>query len=158
MTSLFISPHRKTKASKATKILIHLVTAMFLLNFTFLINNIVAKLKSSVGCKIIAALMHYFMLATFTWFAVQAFHLCLQMHMGGKIVIRRYILKVSMTSWSEYTSLFHGHDICNSVVSWLTFLSPFPVLPSIVGIVLLSIGKYGEQVIHTDDPEGNAAM
>ncbi|XP_051264813.1 adhesion G-protein coupled receptor G2 isoform X2 [Dicentrarchus labrax] len=122
---------RKTKASKATRILINLVLAMFLLNFSFLVNNPVAKLKSSVGCKIMAALMHYFMLATFTWFAAQAFHLCLQLYMGGKIGIRRYILKVSITSW---------------------------VLPSIVGIILLIIGKYGEQVIETNDSEEKVSM
>ncbi|XP_031178232.2 adhesion G-protein coupled receptor G2-like [Sander lucioperca] len=122
---------RKTKASNATRILIHLVSAMCLLNFTFLINNFVANMKNSVGCKIMAALMHYFMLATFTWFAVQAFHLCLQIYTGGQIVIRRYILKVSIVSW---------------------------VLPSVVVIVLLILGKYGEQVIHTNDSEQTAAM
>ncbi|TMS12474.1 Adhesion G-protein coupled receptor G4 [Larimichthys crocea] len=61
----------KNKASLSTKMLINLVVAMFLLNFTFLINNFVASLKNSVGCKIMAAVMHYFMLATFTWFSVQ---------------------------------------------------------------------------------------
>ncbi|XP_028460215.1 adhesion G-protein coupled receptor G2 [Perca flavescens] len=122
---------RRTKASNATRILIHLVSAMFLLNFTFLINNVVANLNSSVGCKIMAALMHYFMLATFTWFAVQAFHLCLQIYTGGQIVIHRYILKVSIVSW---------------------------LLPSVVGIVLLILGKYGEQVIHTSDSQQTVAM
>ncbi|GLD49684.1 adhesion G-protein coupled receptor G2-like isoform X3 [Lates japonicus] len=122
---------RKTKATKTTRILIHLVSAMLLLNFTFLINNFVAKLKSSVGCKIMAALMHYFMLATFTWFAAQAFHICLQLYTGGQIAVHRYILKVSITSW---------------------------LTPSVVGIVLLIIGKYGEQIIYTDDPADNVAM
>ncbi|XP_039637368.1 adhesion G-protein coupled receptor G6-like [Perca fluviatilis] len=122
---------RRTKASNATRILIHLVSAMFLLNFTFLINNVVANLNSSVACKIMAALMHYSMLATFTWFAVQAFHLCLQIYTGGQIVISRYILKVSIVSW---------------------------VLPSVVVIVLLILGKYGEQVIHTSDSEKTVAM
>ena len=75
---------------------------MFLLNFTFLINNYVAKTKNSMGCKIIAALMHYFMLATFSWFAVQGLHLCLQLYSMGRIVVQNYILKVSVTSWSEY--------------------------------------------------------
>lgn len=104
MTCQFIFPHRKKKASKSTRILIHLVLAMFLLNLTFLINNYVAKLKSSVGCKIMAAVMHYSMLATFNWFAVQALHLCLQLYTGGQILIHRYILKVSIASWGEYTS------------------------------------------------------
>ncbi|XP_056219343.1 adhesion G protein-coupled receptor G3-like isoform X2 [Seriola aureovittata] len=122
---------RKTKATKATRILIHLVLAMFFLNFTFLINNFVAKVRNTVGCRIMAALMHYFMLATFTWFAAQAFHICLQLYGGGKIDIHHYILKVSITSW---------------------------VIPSIVGIVLLIIGKYGEQVIYTDNIEDSVAM
>ncbi|XP_049445325.1 adhesion G-protein coupled receptor G2-like isoform X2 [Epinephelus fuscoguttatus] len=122
---------RRTKASIATRILIHLVLALFLLNLTFLTNNYVAQLKSSVGCKIMAALMHYFMLATFTWFAVQAFHICQQLYMGGKTVIRHYMIKVCITSW---------------------------VLPSIVGIVLLSIGKYGEQAILTSDSTESISM
>ncbi|KAK1889209.1 Adhesion G-protein coupled receptor G2 [Dissostichus eleginoides] len=78
-----------------------------------------------------AAVMHYSMLATFTWFAVQAFHLCLQLHVGGKVVIPHYILKVSIISW---------------------------VLPGVVVTVLLILGKYGEQVIYTDNPEDNVAM
>ncbi|XP_060907690.1 adhesion G-protein coupled receptor G2-like [Labrus mixtus] len=126
-----MSHHTRTKASTSTRILIHLVSAMFLLNLTFLTNHYIAKLNSSVGCVIMAAAMHYFMLATFTWFAVKAFHLCLQLYMGGKIVISHYILKVSIISW---------------------------VLPSVPGIVLLIKGKYGEQVIYTNDPEENVAM
>ncbi|XP_069017712.1 adhesion G-protein coupled receptor G5-like isoform X1 [Embiotoca jacksoni] len=122
---------RKTKAREVTKIFVHLVSAMLLLNFTFLINNIVAKLQSSVGCVIMAALMHYFMLATFTWFAVQALHLCMQLHAAGRIPISRYILKISVTSW---------------------------VLPSVVVAIMLITGKYGEQVIYTDDPNNNVVM
>nr|XP_046228298.1 adhesion G protein-coupled receptor G3-like isoform X2 [Scatophagus argus] len=122
---------RKTKASKATGILIQLVCAMFLLNFTFLINNFVAKLESSTGCKIMAAVMHYFLLATFNWFSVQAFHICLQLYKGGKVVIHHYLLKVSITSWA---------------------------LPGIAGISLLAIGKYGKQVISTSDTEETVTM
>ncbi|XP_075940107.1 adhesion G-protein coupled receptor G2-like [Anarhichas minor] len=122
---------RKTKASISTKILIHMVSAIFLLNLTFLLNDFVTKMNSSVGCKILAALMHYFMLATFTWFAVQAFHLGLQLYVVGTIVIRHYILKVSVTSW---------------------------VLPSVVVIVLLILGKYDKQFVYTSDTEESAAM
>ncbi|XP_041660673.1 adhesion G-protein coupled receptor G5-like [Cheilinus undulatus] len=122
---------RKSKAGTATKILIHLVLAMFFLNFSFLVNHHVAKLKSSVGCMIMAAVMHYFMLATFTWFAVQAFHLCLQLYSGGKVGIQHYITKVCVISW---------------------------VLPGIIGVALLITRKYGEQIIYTTNPEDNVAM
>uniref|UniRef100_A0A8C6KCD7 G-protein coupled receptors family 2 profile 2 domain-containing protein n=1 Tax=Nothobranchius furzeri TaxID=105023 RepID=A0A8C6KCD7_NOTFU len=76
---------RRTKASQTTVILIHLMLAMFLLNFTFLINNSIAKMKNLVGCQVMAAIMHFSMLATFSWFAGQAFHLCLQLYTGGQI-------------------------------------------------------------------------
>ncbi|KAM3602476.1 uncharacterized protein V6R79_004911 [Siganus canaliculatus] len=122
---------RKTKASKTTRLLIHLVSAMLLLNLTFLINNFVANLRNSMGCCIMAAVMHYFMLATFTWFAAQAFHLCKQLQVAGKIVISRYVLKVSVTCWA---------------------------LPSFIVIVLLIMKKYGEQVIHTDGDTEDIVM
>ncbi|KAF7656294.1 hypothetical protein LDENG_00043840, partial [Lucifuga dentata] len=90
---------RRAKANVSTMILIHLTAAMFLLNLTFLTNSWVANLNNSVGCKIMAAVMHYFMLSTFTWFAVEAFHLCLQLYKAGKFTIRHYLLKVSICSW-----------------------------------------------------------
>ncbi|CAG5928372.1 unnamed protein product, partial [Menidia menidia] len=122
---------RRTKASQSTIIFIHLVASLFLLDFTFLVNNHVANMQSSVGCKIMAAGMHYSMLATFSWFSAQALHLCLQMYKGGNILIKRYVLKVSLASWS---------------------------LPGVTVIVLLILGKYGEQTIKTEDSQYNVKM
>ncbi|XP_072219004.1 adhesion G-protein coupled receptor G2-like [Leuresthes tenuis] len=122
---------RKTKATETTSIFICLVLSMLLMNFAFLINNFVAEMKNTLGCKIMAAVMHCFMLATFTWFAAQGFHLSLQMYKGGQVVIKRYILKVLVTSM---------------------------VSPSVVVITLFIIGKYGEVTIYTDDPEYSVAM
>lgn len=100
------TPHRKTKAVDSITLLIHLVLAVFFLDLTFLVNHYVESLDNSVGCKIMAAAMHYFLLATFMWFATQAFHLCLQLTVGGKVNIRHYVLRVSICSWGERTSLF----------------------------------------------------
>ncbi|XP_032442153.1 adhesion G-protein coupled receptor G2-like isoform X2 [Xiphophorus hellerii] len=122
---------RKTKASSSTQILIHLVCALFLLNLTFVVNHFVAKLNSDVGCEIMAAVMHYSMLTTFSWFAAQGFHLCLQLYRGGNIAIKRYLLKVSVITW---------------------------ILPSIAVIIIASLKKYGKQIIYTDNPENNVAM
>ncbi|KAM8832621.1 adhesion G-protein coupled receptor G5-like isoform 2-T2 [Spinachia spinachia] len=122
---------RRIHASTSTMILIHLVSATFLLNFTFLINNFVASLKSSVACKILAALTHYFMLATFTWFAAQAFHLCMLLYTRRPIGNRRYLLKVSIISW---------------------------VQPSAIVTLMLILGKYGERAINTSDPEDHVAI
>ncbi|XP_059211816.1 adhesion G-protein coupled receptor G2-like [Centropristis striata] len=122
---------RRTKANIATHILIHLVIAMSLLNLSFLVNNIVAEMKNSVGCIIMAAAMHYSMLATFSWFAAQAFHLCLQLYVGGSITIRHYLLKVSIIGW---------------------------VLPAVVVSALLGLDMYGEQAINTSDSGDSRAM
>ncbi|XP_045917370.1 adhesion G-protein coupled receptor G2-like [Micropterus dolomieu] len=122
---------REIKTSDTTWILIHLMSATFLLDFSFLINNYVANLNNTVGCTIMAAFMHYFLLATFTWFAIQAFHLWLQLYMGGKIVIRHYILKVSITAW---------------------------VLPCVIGIILVIMGKYGEESVYTNDTKEKVSM
>lgn len=121
---------RKVKASTATQILIHLVCALLLLNLTFLVNPFVANLGSPVGCQVMAAVMHFSMLATFSWFAAQGFHLCVQLYRGN-IAMRRYVLKIAVISWT---------------------------LPSIVVITLGSLSKYGEQTIYTDDPQNNVAM
>lgn len=104
LTSSFMSLLRTTKACDSSRILIQLSLAIFLLDFTFLINKFVANLQNSVGCEIMAAFMHYFMLSTFTWFAVQALHLWLQLYQGGKTVIQHYILKVSISGWGELAS------------------------------------------------------
>ncbi|XP_062415681.1 adhesion G-protein coupled receptor G2-like [Pungitius pungitius] len=122
---------RKANASVSTMILIHLVSALFLLNFTFLINDVVASLGSPVGCKMMAALMHYFMLATFTWFAAQAFHLCVLLYARGPVGSRRYLLKVSIVSW---------------------------VQPSAIVILMLILGKYGERAISASDSGDHVAF
>lgn len=102
---MFFSPHRRSKAIDSITLLIHLVVAIFFLDLTFLVNHHVESLGNSVGCKIMAAVMHYFLLATFMWFATQAFHLCLQLTVAGQVNIRHYVLRVSLGSWGECTSL-----------------------------------------------------
>lgn len=76
---------------------------MFMLNVTFLTNGWVASLRSPVGCQVMAAAMHYSMLATFTWFAMEAFHLCQQLYKSGSVPIPRYIMKVCIAGWGEWS-------------------------------------------------------
>ncbi|XP_062296743.1 adhesion G-protein coupled receptor G2-like [Scomber scombrus] len=66
---------RKGKASQATKILINLFVAMFTLNLSFLINETIANIENFGVCVAMAAVMHYTLLATFSWFFIQGLHL-----------------------------------------------------------------------------------
>lgn len=113
---------RKAKATNSAHVLMNLFLALFLLNLAFLTNEYVARANSHNACKVMAAFMHYSLLASFSWFAVEALHLCLQMAKHS-VVIKHYILKISVVGW---------------------------VPPAFVVSIIFIFGKYGEQTIHTD--------
>ncbi|XP_062407107.1 adhesion G-protein coupled receptor G2 isoform X2 [Sardina pilchardus] len=114
---------RRAKASNATHILIHLLLALFLLDVAFLSNEWIAGMNNDVACKVIGGFMHYSMLCSFTWFAVEAFHLCLQLTRFATVTIAKYKLKLSCVGW----------------------------LPgAVVVLVLFGLGTYGELKIYTD--------
>ncbi|KAG7461255.1 hypothetical protein MATL_G00208130 [Megalops atlanticus] len=115
---------RRAKSSDATQILMNLFLAMFLLDLTFLSNEAVAGMGNLIACKIIAALLHYFMLSTFTWFAIEAFHLCLHLAKSFNIGIRHYFLKVCIGGWA---------------------------LPCVVVVIILICGKYGSLSVNSDN-------
>ncbi|RXN32296.1 adhesion G- coupled receptor G5-like protein [Labeo rohita] len=110
---------RKVKVTESMHILINLFVALFLLNVAFLSNEYVARTKEVIACRVMAGVMHYFLLASFTWFAVEAFHLCLQMAKHA-ITIKHYLIKISVVGWAP---------------------------PAIVVSVIYVLKKYGEQTI-----------
>ncbi|KAM7375693.1 hypothetical protein PAMP_005478 [Pampus punctatissimus] len=118
---------RKGKASQATKILLSVFVAMFTMNLSFLINESVANTGNFSACVVMAAVMHYSLLATFTWFFIEALHVCLNL---WKLPhgIKHYMTKIYITGW---------------------------VTPAVVVIALLASKKYDIMVIYTND--GNLA-
>ncbi|XP_031437091.1 uncharacterized protein adgrg11 [Clupea harengus] len=114
---------RKGKVSNSNHILTHLFLALFLLNITFVSNEWIANLENDVACKIIAGLMHYSMLSSFTWYAVEAFHLILQLTKYATVSIPHYKLKLCFVGWSP---------------------------AALVVLVIFILGKYGELKIYTD--------
>ncbi|XP_031703637.1 adhesion G-protein coupled receptor G2-like [Anarrhichthys ocellatus] len=113
---------RKGKASQATKILMNLFVAMFTLNFSFLVNESIAELGNFGACVAVAAVMHYTMLATCTWFFIEALHLYLNL-------------------WKTPTDKHYMAKICTT--GWVT--------PAVVVIPLLALRQYDYLVIYTDD-------
>lgn len=92
--------HRKGKASEATKILMNLFVAMLILNLSFLTNESISNLGIKGACVAIAAALHYGMLATFTWFFMQALHLYLSLRRICTEV-KHYMLKIYVTGWGK---------------------------------------------------------
>ncbi|XP_023208482.1 uncharacterized protein LOC106699841 [Xiphophorus maculatus] len=114
---------RKTKASQAIKILMNLFIALFLLNLCFLVNESIAKLKILAACVAMASVLHYSMLATFTWFFMQALHLYFYVFRIPTDT-KYYMYKISITGW---------------------------VIPVVVVVGLLASSKYGYIDISDDN-------
>uniref|UniRef100_A0A8C1KCZ8 Adhesion G protein-coupled receptor G11 n=1 Tax=Cyprinus carpio TaxID=7962 RepID=A0A8C1KCZ8_CYPCA len=113
---------RKVKATDSVHVLINLFVALFLLNVAFLSNEYVARAKDITACKVMAGFMHYCLLSSFTWFALEAFHLCMQM-VKHSVTIKHYIIKISLVGWAP---------------------------PALVVSIIYVFGKYGEQTIKTE--------
>ncbi|KAM6961286.1 adhesion G-protein coupled receptor G2-like [Aplochiton taeniatus] len=114
----------RTKSSQATLLLVNLFVALFLLNLSFLVNESIAGLKVAWACVAVAAVMHYSMLATFTWFLLQAVHLYLQLWRPKRHDMQRYMVKMYVAGW---------------------------VPSALVVMVLASMSKYTLLQINTDD-------
>jgi len=108
--TVFLYSNRKAKSNQATKILINMFVALFLLNLSFLSNESVANTEDKAACVFIALLMHYSMLATFTWFFIQALHMYLWL-IRQNITIKNYMRKITVFGWSE----LYGEITCYSV-------------------------------------------
>ncbi|XDV43807.1 hypothetical protein PO909_012212, partial [Leuciscus waleckii] len=89
---------RKAKSNQATKILMNMFVALFLLNLSFLSNESVANTGDKAACVFIALLMHYSMLTTFTWFFIQALHMYLWL-IRQNVTITNYMRKITVFGW-----------------------------------------------------------
>ncbi|XP_043088273.1 adhesion G-protein coupled receptor G2-like [Puntigrus tetrazona] len=90
---------RKAKSNQATKILMNMFGSLFLLNASFLSNESVANTQDNAACVFIALLLHYSMLASFTWFFIQALHMYLWL-IRQNITITNYMRKITVLGWA----------------------------------------------------------
>ncbi|XP_051578790.1 adhesion G-protein coupled receptor G2-like isoform X5 [Myxocyprinus asiaticus] len=90
---------RKAKSNQATKILINMFVALFLLNLSFLCNESIANTQDNSACIVIALIMHYSMLSTFTWFFIQALHMYLWL-IRQNVTTKNYMRKINVAGWA----------------------------------------------------------
>ncbi|KAK9543134.1 hypothetical protein VZT92_000936 [Zoarces viviparus] len=99
ITVLLFITNRKIRADVSMKVHINLAIALIFLNLHLLPSQWVATLSSTGLCRYMALALHYFLLATFSWMALEGFHLYLLLVRVFNIYIRRYLLKLSVLGW-----------------------------------------------------------
>ncbi|XP_026142486.1 adhesion G-protein coupled receptor G1-like [Carassius auratus] len=112
---------RKAKSNQAMEILMNMFVALFLLNVSFLSNESVANTGDNAACVFIALLLHYSMLASFTWFFIQALHMYLWL-IRQNVSITNYMRKITVLGW---------------------------VCPAPVVTVIVSVGGYKAVILNT---------
>ncbi|KAL7866488.1 hypothetical protein AOLI_G00143020 [Acnodon oligacanthus] len=97
VTVLLYFIKRRSSADQSQRVHISLTVALILLNGHFIMNDLVVNVQTA--CIYVAVLLHYSLLATFTWTAIEGFHLYLLLLRVFNIYIRRYLLKLSLVGW-----------------------------------------------------------
>ncbi|NWH86183.1 AGRG6 protein, partial [Aegithalos caudatus] len=89
----------KLRRDYPSKILMNLSTALLFLNLIFLLDGWIASFDIEGLCIAVAALLHFFLLATFTWMGLEAVHMYIALVKVFNTYIRRYILKFCIIGW-----------------------------------------------------------
>ncbi|XP_023188162.1 adhesion G-protein coupled receptor G2-like [Xiphophorus maculatus] len=131
ITVLMFTVNRKLRADDSKKIHISLAVALILLNVHFLPSQAAAASSSTELCLYVALLLHYSLLASFTWMALEGFHLYLLLVKVFNVYVRRYLLKLSVVGWG---------------------------LPAVIVSVVAIINKdiYGRTSVDLSNPNGTA--
>ncbi|XP_072030117.1 adhesion G-protein coupled receptor G4-like [Amphiura filiformis] len=88
---------RGLRISLQRKILIQFCISMLGLYFAFLLG--IDSTGSEIGCIIVAALLHYFVLTTVLWMGVEARHMYITLVTESDRVGRRFLIKASSFAW-----------------------------------------------------------
>ncbi|KAM6315316.1 adhesion G-protein coupled receptor G2 [Podargus strigoides] len=89
----------KIRRDYPSKILIQLCSALLLLNLVFLLDSWIALYDTRGLCIAVAVFLHYFLLVSFTWMGLEAFHMYLALVKVFNTYIRKYILKFCIVGW-----------------------------------------------------------
>ncbi|XP_068566810.1 adhesion G protein-coupled receptor G3-like [Cebidichthys violaceus] len=94
---------QRRRPEKAIGVHLHLTGALLCLHLSFLlccfwVRQLDEKEEDWV-CRGLGLLLHWSLLATFTWTALEGFHLYLLLVRVFNIYVRRYLLKLSLVGW-----------------------------------------------------------
>uniref|UniRef100_W5MIL3 Uncharacterized protein n=1 Tax=Lepisosteus oculatus TaxID=7918 RepID=W5MIL3_LEPOC len=90
---------RRAASEHSVQIHVNLASALLLLNLSFLASAVLSPLSGPGLCTAMAVLLHYSLLCTFTWMALEALHLCRLLWQPFTTYIRRYLLWLCLLGW-----------------------------------------------------------
>ncbi|XP_055034439.2 adhesion G-protein coupled receptor G4 [Misgurnus anguillicaudatus] len=99
VTLLTYVAFEKLRRDNPSKILINLSVALLGLNMFFLVNSWFASFNSNGLCIAVAAVLHYFFLAAFTWMGLEAINMYLALVKVFNSYVPSYILKFCALGW-----------------------------------------------------------
>lgn len=107
----------------STGVHVQLMCALLCLHLFFLVGSLWAWIGSEGRvCQGLGLLLHYTLLATFSWMAIEGFHLYLLLVRVFNIYIKRYLLKLCLFGWG---------------------------VPAVVVMIYGSLGTYGRYSLYT---------
>uniref|UniRef100_A0A3Q4GQI4 G-protein coupled receptors family 2 profile 2 domain-containing protein n=1 Tax=Neolamprologus brichardi TaxID=32507 RepID=A0A3Q4GQI4_NEOBR len=99
---------RNHKLDYSLSIHVSLSGALFLLNSSFLLTEWGTTLDQEGVCVFVAAFMHFSLLCSFTWMAIEGLHLYLMLIKVFNTYYKHYLLKLSLAGWGEYCKIING--------------------------------------------------
>lgn len=75
--------------------------ALLCLNLVFLVNSWLSSWGVYGLCVAVAAMMHYFLLASFTWMGLEAIHMYFALVKVFNVYVPSYILKLCALGWGK---------------------------------------------------------
>lgn len=101
LQTFLFSTLRKLRRDYPSKILMNLSSALLFLNLIFLLDGWITSFDVAGLCTAVAALLHFFLLATFTWMGLEAIHMYIALVKVFNTYIHRYILKFCIIGWGK---------------------------------------------------------
>ncbi|XP_009873767.1 PREDICTED: probable G-protein coupled receptor 112, partial [Apaloderma vittatum] len=89
----------KLRRDNPSKILLNLCAALLMLNMVFLADSWLSSFDQPGLCITVAALLHYFLLAAFTWMCLESVHFYLTLVKVFNVYVPKYILKCCIAGW-----------------------------------------------------------
>ncbi|XP_076876414.1 uncharacterized protein LOC143525861 isoform X2 [Brachyhypopomus gauderio] len=100
VTLLTYLSFEKLRKDIPSKILIHLCLALLMLNLVFLLDSWLSLYTNAVGlCISTAFFLHYFLLASFTWMALEAVHMYIALVKVFNTYVSRFMIKLGFAGW-----------------------------------------------------------